>query len=101
MRCASALATYVCSNVSGTTCTKAAVTIPIFSTATVCAPTDLVVVTGAEWSVAAAYTSPFDLLPADGGRVALAVLLVWAAGWSFRMLIRAMRSDESVHSSET
>lgn len=39
---------------------------------------------------------PLQLDAAQGGQIAGAILLVWAAGWAIRQAIRALRSDESV-----
>lgn len=37
---------------------------------------------------------PLQLDTTEGGQIAGAVLVVWAVGYSFRSLIRAMRVDE-------
>jgi len=36
---------------------------------------------------------PLQLDAADGAAIAGAVLAVWAVGWAFRMLIRALHID--------
>lgn len=36
---------------------------------------------------------PFQLDTADGALIAGAVLVVWALGWAFRVLIRALNID--------
>ncbi len=35
-----------------------------------------------------------DLSLAEGGAISSAVLLVWVAGWAFRMLIRTLRDTD-------
>jgi hypothetical protein len=37
---------------------------------------------------------PFQLDEAGGALVAAAIIGVWALGWAFRMLIRALRVDD-------
>lgn len=44
---------------------------------------------------------PLQLDTADGAAIAGAVLAVWAVGWAFRMLIRALNIDgNSTNSTE-
>lgn len=44
--------------------------------------------------ISIALTNPvLDLTAADGAIIAGAVIAVWAVGWAFRMLIRALNSD--------
>jgi hypothetical protein len=50
MKCATPLLTYTCNSGSGTTCTKVTVTIPAINANTTCLSTDLVVMTGAEYT---------------------------------------------------
>ncbi len=52
MYCVTLLTTYVCSNGSGTTCTKQAVTIPVTSVGT-CAPSDGILLSNAEYTTLA------------------------------------------------
>lgn len=59
------------------------------STADPC--TTMVVLTPAEYG--AMSLAPFQLSLADGAQIGLAILSVWAVGWSFRMLIRAVDVD--------
>lgn len=44
--------------------------------------------------------SPFNLSLSDGGAIAGSILLVWAAAYGIRMVIKALRSDESVISDD-
>lgn len=50
MNCASPYSTYVCSNGTGTTCTKVSVQIPLISGATSCSTTDLILMNGTEYN---------------------------------------------------
>lgn len=45
-------------------------------------------------------TPVFNLDTADGAAIAGAILLVWAAGFAFRMLIRALNVDRPGSTSE-
>lgn len=38
---------------------------------------------------------PLQLTPAEGAQIAGAILLVWAAGWGIRMVIRVVNSGDS------
>jgi hypothetical protein len=38
---------------------------------------------------------PLQLDTADGSMVGGAVLMIWAIGWTFRILIRSLRVDEA------
>lgn len=51
MRCAAALATYACSNATGTTCTKVAVTIPAINANATCTASELVVLLKSEYDI--------------------------------------------------
>ncbi len=57
-----------------------------------CTAAQYVVMTDAEFQQATA--SPFRLTLAEGGAISGAILLVWASGWAFRQLQRAMRTPE-------
>ena len=37
--------------------------------------------------------APLQLTPEDGGLIAVAIVTVWAVGFAFRMLIRALNTD--------
>lgn len=50
MKCAAAYSTFTCSNTSGTTCTRVAVTIPSINANTTCVAADLVVLTQPEYA---------------------------------------------------
>lgn len=41
-------------------------------------------------------TPILNLSPEDGGLIASAVLAVWACGWGFRVLVRAIRNTDGV-----
>lgn len=94
MLCATQTAAYVCSNATGTTCTKVAVKLAVIDATqpATCGVNSYVVLTKAEFDVVSSYSSFTDLSPSDAGQVALAIMLVWAVGWSFRMVIRAINS---------
>lgn len=55
--------------------------------------TTLVVLTPAEYG--AMSLAPFQLDTQAAGEIALAILVVWAVGWGFRMLIRALHLGSS------
>ena len=57
-----------------------------------CAPTDLVALTLGE--AAAFANSPLNLTVDEGAQIGGAVLLVWAAAWAIRTLVRLMAPDE-------
>ena len=111
MNCASPYTTNVCTNSNGTTCVKASVTIPLISGATSCSATDLVLMSGTEYTnlytaanrVIPALTAtttttnvvdipPFQIDVAGGALISSAILSVWALGFGFRALIQAIRS---------
>ena len=58
MLCATTVATYTCSNSTGTSCNKRAVVIPVFTNDSVCTNNQLIVVTHSEWKAVTAVTAP-------------------------------------------
>lgn len=55
------------------------------------------VIDSAQWAAVSSYSSFTDLSAADAGAVAVAIATVWAIGWAFRMVIRAMNSADVGH----
>jgi hypothetical protein len=94
MLCATQTAAYVCSDASGTTCAKVAVQLAVINVTQVspCPTAGLVVVSGQDWADVADYASLLNISSVQGGQIALAIMLVWAVGWAFRMVIRAINS---------
>ncbi len=93
MRCGVQSRVYACSNAGTTSCTKVLLnTVNVTSTGSRCAPGELVVLTYGEFESAAA--SPFHLTLAQGGAISASILLVWAAGWGVRQLVRVLRTPE-------
>jgi hypothetical protein len=41
-----------------------------------------------------------SLSPEEGAQISSAILLVWAAGWAFRVLIQALRTSDGNPSTE-
>ncbi len=87
MNCASIYNTYTCSNPGGTNCNKVGVQIPIVYTATTCASTELVMLTGTDYtkltaasSTPASTTSTGSFIPASYGITPAAVGYVFAWG---------------------
>jgi hypothetical protein len=39
---------------------------------------------------------PFDLSIKDASLVSLAILVVWAAGWAIRQVIRTLNADQGI-----
>jgi hypothetical protein len=63
-----------------------------------CAPGQYAALTVAELDLHA--QGPFNLSLADAGSIASAVVLVWALGFGIRMVIRALRSDQTIFEGE-
>ena len=56
----------------------------------------MVLISGAEYQSAA--SSPWNLTLSEAGAIGGAIVIVWAAGWASRTLIRAFQSIDSEHS---
>lgn len=60
--------------------------------ATTCEPGQVVLLSPGEYSQLA--NSPLNMSPADGAAVAGAVVMCWAVGYGFRMVIRVIRQTD-------
>lgn len=107
MNCASPYSTYVCTNGTGTTCIKASVQIPLISAATTCSTTDLVLMSGSEYTTLKNQTStppapqsvvitvqPYKATSDDYAAISLifgAVLLASVLIWGSRRILELFR----------
>ena len=92
MYCATVVNTYTCSNGVGTTCDKQAVSLLHLNANAVCAPSEYVAITSAEYDALAIETSPFVLDNASAVALVGATLSVWAVGFVIRWIIQTVRS---------
>jgi hypothetical protein len=101
MLCATQTAAYICSNATGTTCTKVAVKLAVIDATQVlpCGVNSIIVSSKAEWDMVSSYSSFTDLSAADAGSVSLSIMMIWAVGWAFRMVIKAINSASEPASS--
>jgi len=103
MRCATVTNIYGFSTATGTTReTFTGLTVgAALPEGSICPAGQLVVVDPNQWAAVSSYTSFTDLSLAEAGQVAGAIMLVWAVGWAFRMLIKAVNSaSEPISQSE-
>lgn len=91
MRCASVTTIYAFTGTGNSRGTYTSLTVGPEGVAS-CAAAQYVVMTDAEFQRATA--SPFRLTLAEGGAISGAILLVWASGWAFAQLQRALRTPE-------
>lgn len=91
MRCATPTIIYAFADAGTTRATYSGLTVGVEGAT--CNVGDYVILTPAELTQYT--TSPFQLSLSEAGSIASAILLVWAFGFGIRMLIRAMRSDQS------
>lgn len=106
MNCASSFSTFVCTSATVEKCTLPVV-IPVISKATTCAPADLVLMSGTEYTTLKAGATtpttgsttvvdlpPFQIDPAGGAQIGAAILGVWAFAFAFRSLIRMLKESD-------
>jgi len=74
----------------------AVLTVPVLTVdatpVSTCPDTSLVVLTHAE--LRATYASPWNLSLSEGGQIAAAILVVWAAAYAIRAVISVLNSGE-------
>ena len=94
MLCLLPTVSYVCSNATGTTCTKKTVTLLLPSASVSPCPTgEILALQQSEFD--AATVSPWNMTPVEAGQIGGAILLVWAGAWAFRTIVRLMAPDSS------
>jgi hypothetical protein len=98
MYCATKTIVKVCTSLTTTGLSSAAascgsyqlIEFPVISTATACAANDIQLLTAREQGELTA--SPWVLTNANAGLIVAAVLLIWAVGYSFRSIAKAINS---------
>lgn len=95
MFCASPVQVKVCTSLTAATSSAVAScggyqirTLVVVQSNTTCTASQMQLTTANEFGLGTA--SPFTLTIQDGGLIAVAILLVWVAGWSFKQLGKAI-----------
>lgn len=94
MLCAESKLLVTCGNTTGTNCTsKVQSTALVLKSSTICAPSDLVVLTNTEVQQIQQY-SPFALSLSEGSIIGAAIIAVWATAWGIKALVQTLGSGE-------
>lgn len=92
MRCGTVSTFYAFTDATGTT-RKVVNALDLSAEGATCTGSQYVVVNQTEFDTLTA--SPFRLTIAEGGAIAGAILLAWAAGWGVRTLIGVLRYTDT------